>query len=167
MMVFTITVKKKDSNPNKTVYVPAVLFSNQSTSFKLLEQTNPGIKINACYNCDANPNEVPLDVVLFDSNEELQIIQINHQLEEENMLLKKQLKELEKEAVTELINEKMKTAEVIPTLEDIKRLNLQKQKELEEKFKEAEEAEKIKATTDKPLNEIEAPTPLELSEKPV
>jgi hypothetical protein len=86
--VYTVDKKKK------LVKLPAVIFSNSSFDQTQLEKTNPeikGIRPSATYSVDAEPNAVPLDVLLYDEKRVLDIISYTQSLEEEIIQLKKDL----------------------------------------------------------------------------
>lgn len=105
-MVLITFMYEKTADDGTISRVPAVLFSNSSVTRADLRVKYPAMDYVTAYSIDANPYELPLDVMLYDSNELLNLLNINEQLERE-------IKELKQEVISG------KGKELSPSIEEI------------------------------------------------
>ena len=109
---------ERTAEDGSTSRVPAVLFSNSSVTRADLRVKYPAMDYVTAYSIDANPYELPLDVMLYDNNELLNLLNINEQLEKEIKELKQELISGKGRELSPLIEEIKPTVEIVQNKED-------------------------------------------------
>ena len=117
-MVLITFMYERIAEDGSTSRVPAVLFSNSSVTRADLRVKYPAMDYITAYSIDANPYELPLDVMLYDNNELLNLLNINEQLEKEIKELKQELISGKGRELSPLIEEIKPTVEIVQNKED-------------------------------------------------
>ena len=117
-MVLITFMYERTAEDGSTSRVPAVLFSNSSVTRADLRVKYPAMDYVTAYSIDANPYELPLDVMLYDNNELLNLLNINEQLEKEIKELKQELISGKGRELSPLIEEIKPTVEIVQNKED-------------------------------------------------
>ncbi len=104
MILFTFQYTQRNSEQKVVRQIPAVMFANSTITKAELQERFPDMHYVTAYNCDANPVEVPIDVMLYDQNEVLNLLDINSALEKEIEILKQELINKNREGIPESKN---------------------------------------------------------------
>lgn len=90
MMLFTLQTVDRMGNT-----VPAVLFSNSIFNKTIMrEKFGDSCQITGNFSCDADPSQVPLEVILYSQQQEIDLVNENLALNDEVAELKSQIIEL-------------------------------------------------------------------------
>lgn len=117
-MVLITFMYEKTADDGTISRIPAVLFTNSSVTRADLRVKYPAMDYVTAYNIDANPYELPLDVMLYDSNEILNLLNINEQLEREIKEMKQGTISKKEEELSPSIEEIEPVVQVIQNKED-------------------------------------------------